>query len=67
MVRAKEFCVLINYFPCPRVLELMLQGRSNLAIVNHYKVQDLRLTLEQVRLLSFHADIGIIVTSLSSC
>jgi hypothetical protein len=30
------------------VLNLMLQGKSNLAIKNHYTTQDLRLTLEQV-------------------
>lgn len=39
----------LDYDAEQRVLALMMQGRSNLAIVNHYKMQDLRLTLSQVQ------------------
>ena len=31
------------------VLNLMQQGKSNLAIINHFTTQDMELTLEQVR------------------
>ena len=31
------------------VLNLLQQGKSNLAVLNHYSTQDMELVLEQVR------------------